>query len=123
LQAELAAQAAEAAGKQGKFWEMHDILFKNQSNWAESPKAKSQFIDYAEEIGLDVSKFKNDLGSKEVRGYVKADLLSGLSLRLNSTPSFYINGERISNPPSPQAFEELIVSQLPSTASAEIESE
>jgi protein-disulfide isomerase len=120
LQSELSAQAAEAAGKQGKFWEMHDKLFETQEQWAENPKAKAVMIDLAEELQLNVEQFKQDMGSKEIRGLVKADLLSALSERLNSTPSFFLNGERVTNPNSYEAFRDLVLAQLPATGSAEI---
>jgi protein-disulfide isomerase len=121
LQAELAAQAAEAAGMQGKFWEMHDALFEHHDEWAENRKAKALFINYAEEIGLDVDQFKKDLGSKLARGLVKGDFMNGLKLRINSTPTFFLNGEKLlSNPVSIDAFAELITQQLPATESAEV---
>ena len=120
---ELAAQVAEAAGKQGKFWEMHDLLYERQSDWSESSRPKNLFFDYAQELGMDVGRFRQDLNSKEVKALVKADQAHGLSLRLSSTPTFFLNGQRIANPASVQQFEELILAQLPGTPSAELESE
>lgn len=120
LQAELAAQAAEAAGKQGKFWEMNELLFERQEQWAEKREAKKLFIDYAKELGLNEAQFKKDLVSKEVKALVKADYLSGLANRLNSTPSFFINGERMANPQGAEAFREIIDIKLrEATASAQ----
>jgi protein-disulfide isomerase len=98
LQAELAAQAAEAAGTQGKFWEMHDLLFQNQTQWAENRGAKQKFGEYAKGLGLNIGQFNQDINSKEIRGLVKADYLSGLEQSLSSTPSFFINGEPLIKP-------------------------
>lgn len=108
LQAELAAQAAEAAGKQGKFWEMHDLLFQNQTQWAENRGAKAKFGEYAKGLGLSLGQFNQDINSKEVRGLVKADYLSGLEQSLSSTPSFFINGEPLIKPEGLAGFKEEI---------------
>lgn len=121
MQAELAAQAAEAAGKQGKFWEMNEKLFASQGDWAEKRKAKAIFIGYAKELGLDEAQFKKDLTSKEVRALVKADYMSGLQNRLNSTPSFFVNGERMATPQGEAAFREILDLKLrEATAGAEL---
>ncbi len=98
--AEPAARAAEAASVQGKFWEMHDKLFENQSEWSElsTKLAEDKFAEYAGDIGLDVDKFKIDLGSKAIKERVKSDSQSALRAGLNSTPTFFINGEKIKNP-------------------------
>lgn len=119
FQATLAAQAAEAAGKQGKFYEMHDILFDKQQEWAGQRKAEDMFLRYAEDIGLNVSQFQTDLHSKEIRGLVEGDYQSGLAQRVNATPSFYLNGEKIDNPSSGEAFASLISAAVSATASAE----
>jgi protein-disulfide isomerase len=112
LQAVTAAHAAEAAGLQGKFWEMHDKLFETQELWSNNRGAKNMFADYAGELGLDVERFKRDMNSKEVRAKVEAHYLNGLENRLNSTPSFFINGERIENPQGLEAFSQLIDQKL-----------
>ena len=91
--AQLAAQAAEAAGVQGKFWEMHDMLFDNQSEWSRSFNPTKNFKDYAEELGLNVDRFEFDLKSDEVIAKVDADEAEAQSLQLPGTPSFVVNGE------------------------------
>lgn len=106
LQAELAAQASEAAGNQGKFWEMHDLLFANQEQWAENPSARSLFLGYAQELGLDLDRFRQDLNHKDTKVKVKADYLSALKLNLNSTPTFFINGAKVEN--NPRSVDEFI---------------
>lgn len=93
-QAELASIAAEAAGKQGKFWQMHDILYLNQSTWADNSNAKELFTNYANQLQLDVEQFKQDLGSNEIRATIGRDIRLGNSMGVNSTPSFYINGKK-----------------------------
>jgi protein-disulfide isomerase len=93
-----AAKAAEAAGKQGKFWEMHDKLFENQDTWSEMGSIDEELNKYAGEIGLDVEQFKSDLESSDVADQVNADIFSANRLRLSSTPTFFLNGEEIRIP-------------------------
>ncbi len=87
--AERAAEAAEAAAVQGKFWEMHDYLFEHQDALEDS-----DLVQYAEALGLDRSKFEHDIGSKAVKDRVHADFRGGLRSGVNGTPTFYINGMR-----------------------------
>lgn len=96
-----AAQAAEAAGKQGKFWEMHDYLFMFQSDWADlsSDVLEAEFVSYAKDIGLEEAQFLSDMKSSEVRAKVSLDARSASSLGLNSTPTFFVNGEKLDAPP------------------------
>lgn len=111
----LAGQVAEAAGLQGKFWEMHDKLFENQQLWSEMHNPTETFIGYAEEIGLDVAQFEEDLKSRAVRQSVDEGLAEGLAVGVTYTPYFLLNGERIENPRSPEEFAELIRSALDET--------
>ncbi len=106
--AQLAAQAAEAAGMQYKFWEMYDKLFENQSSWSKESEPKSIFISYAEELELNINQFTTDLNSEEVKDKVSNDYASGVSARVNSTPSFFINGEKINNPRTLDDFKKII---------------
>jgi len=99
-QADLAAQAAEAAGIQGKFWEMHDKLFESQSSWSGRSDVEGIFISYAEELGLNVEQFKNDLDSKAVKDAIKDDKRSGNQAFVEGTPTLFLNGEKINNPRS-----------------------
>lgn len=84
-----AARAAEAAALQGKFWDMHDILYKNQENLEES-----DLVDYAKKLGLDLDKFKEDMVSRVVEEKINSDIESGAISGVNGTPSFYIDGKR-----------------------------
>lgn len=85
----LAATATEAAGAQGKFWEMHDIIFENQQNLG-----PDHIVLYADRIGLDVEQFKNDLQQKQLIEKVETDFESGIRSGVNGTPTFFINGVR-----------------------------
>lgn len=105
--AELAAVSAEAAGRQGKFWEMHDAIFNNQTEWSENTNAKELFIKYAGAIGLNVEQFKLDIELKELKDKVKRDLNSGVSAGVNSTPTFFLNAKKIS-PTSYENFKSII---------------
>ncbi len=108
------AQAVEAAGKQGKFWEMHDILYDNQKTWGEKQVVTpSVFEEYAKQIGLDMGKFKNDVSSSEVRDRINRDKTSANSLGIQGTPTFFINGERIPNPKGYEDFKNIIDGLMP----------
>ena len=87
--AERAAEAAEAAGAQGKFWEMHDRLFQSQ------PRLGDEFLSsYAERLGLDVDRFHKELSEHTHAGRIREDLLSGERSGVPGTPTFFINGVR-----------------------------
>lgn len=103
------AWAVEAAAKQGKYWEMHDVLFENQKSWGERPTADPKiFEEYATQIGLNLEQFKNDVASKEVKERVQRDMSSGQQLGVNGTPTFFLNGEKIPNPKSAEDFRSFI---------------
>ena len=91
----LASRAAEAAGLQGKFWEMHDMLYDNQKEWSDSMEPRVQFDSYATRLGLDVQRFKQDMERQDVAERVKADLLRGNSLGVKGTPTVYLNGREL----------------------------
>lgn len=104
--AKAAAYAAEAAGMQGKFWEMHDKIFDEQALWSRlsTRQAKKSFVGYAGELGLDVDKFEDDMDSKSVKKKVNDDLLAGKELNVNSTPSIFINDQYLPQNPSAYGF-------------------
>lgn len=93
--AKLAAHAAEAAGRQGKFWEMHDKMFETQSEWANQRNAEDSFIEYAHTFHLSVEQFKNDLHSTEVKQKVESDFQEGLRSGVDATPTFFLDGKKI----------------------------
>lgn len=117
--AEISAIAAEAAGVQGKFWEMHDVLFENQDDWSRlsSGAVKDRFVAYADELGLDTESFKQDLETNEIEDIVDADYQSGVTAGVTGTPSLYIQGQKIVNPGSYDEFATLIELALAEAAS------
>lgn len=111
--ADLAAQAAEAAGEEGKFWEMKDVLFKNQSEWAKEKDPRGLFGAYAKEVGLDVAEFEEDLQpDDDSKERVEKDYQSGVALGINSTPTFILNGVLLKNPQNIDEFKKLIDAEL-----------
>lgn len=106
--AQVAAQAAEAAGMQGKFFEYHDVLFDRQPDWALLSNPEEKLIAYAKEMGMDEKKFKDDLRSSKVTELINQDYSEGMKLRVNSTPTFYVNGKKITNPANVEEFSKLI---------------
>jgi len=86
-----AAMAAEAAGFQGKFWEMHDTLYREQSAWSTAPNTRELFESYAGTLGLDMDQFKKDMDSDKARQRVDSDHALGDSLGIKVTPTLFIN--------------------------------
>lgn len=105
----LASLASEAAGIQGKFWEMHDKIFENQEVWSKQSEdsAEESFTAYALMLNLDIEKFKNDLHSNKVENEVKKDQKSGAAAGIDATPSYFLNGTII-NPKNYDGFRALV---------------
>lgn len=98
-------RAAEAASKQGKFWEMYDKLYGNQQDWSSASNPMSYFETYAKQIGINVDQFKKDFGSSAVNNAINADLAEGKRIGVQATPTFVLNGKVIKNPqPTVEAF-------------------
>ena len=110
--AKLAATVAEAAGKQGKFWEMHDLIFQNQSDWSEEKNAAILFAKYAQELGLDLTRFQTDIASDDIKAKIENDYKSGVKAGVNSTPSFFLNGKKMDNPRNYDEFKNAIEQTL-----------
>lgn len=91
-----AALATECANEQGKFWEMHDMIFNQQTEWSPSEKVADMFAKYAKELGLDTKQFGECYKSQKFASEIKKDLLDAVSVGVNGTPSFFINGKEIS---------------------------
>lgn len=106
--AQIAAQAAEAAGMQGKFWQFHDALFNTQDAWSGSTSPQLQFEDYAFSLGLDVPKFKTDIRSDAVLDRVKRTADSAESMGLSSTPTFFLDGKKLDALPAYEDFKKLV---------------
>lgn len=90
-----AARAAEAAGLQGKFWEMHNLLFENQKAWADAFDVRPIFEAYATNIGLDLEKFRRDLGSETVERRIFLDGKRAHALGVKGTPAVFLNGREL----------------------------
>jgi len=97
--AEPAAESAEAAGAQGRFWAMHDMLFEHQD-----ALDVEDLVAYAEATGLDVPRFVRELGDGTYRARVREDFVSGVRSGVNGTPTFYVNGLRHDGPPDLQSL-------------------
>jgi protein-disulfide isomerase len=92
------ARAAEAAGMQGKYWQMHDKLYDNQNGWVSSTDPLSIFSTYAQQIGLNVNQFKTDYASGKVNGTINADLAAfDKTGKEHATPTFFLDGRFIDN--------------------------
>jgi protein-disulfide isomerase len=102
-QAEPAARAALAAHRQGKFWDYHDLLFKNGAKLNDD-----LFIDFAGRLGMDVDRFKVDYASAEIAAQVEADMGQARRLRMNGTPRFLVNGVQIKGAAAPDYFAKVI---------------
>ena len=107
-------RAAEAAGRQGKYWDMYDLLFAHQAEWslAEDP-LKSILPAYAGQIGLDVDKFRADMVDSTLDDKITADRQTGNDLKITGTPSFFLNGKLIKNPTSIEDFKKVIGNVAP----------
>lgn len=90
-----AARSAEAAGLQGKFWEMHDLLYENQKTWHEAFDARPIFEDYATKIGLNLEQFRRDSAGEIVAQRIFLDGKRGHAFGVNGTPTVYMNGREV----------------------------
>jgi protein-disulfide isomerase len=103
-------RAAEAAAKQGKFWEMYNALYSQQKSWESSSDPTKIFEDYAMQLALNVDQFKRDYTSASVNDTINADLKEGQRLGVDATPTFFINGKKVEPTPdnTVEAFTKLI---------------
>ncbi len=107
-----AAMAAEAAGLQGHFWEMHDMLYKYQPVWSRASDPSTFFAAYAESIGLDAGQFVIDAKSPEVQARVMTDGDAGVARGVKNTPTIFINGTEIQNGFQPEKLKAAIEAAL-----------
>lgn len=116
--ARAASRAAEAAALQGKFWEMNASLFQNQKSWESTGDPLTLFTSYAKQIGItDTVKFTTDYKSTKVNDIINADLREGQKFNISGTPTFILNGKKITENPRDQAsFEKLIVNAIAAQA-------
>ena len=92
-----AALASEAAGRQGRFWQMHDVLYREQAVWSEAADVRPLFDTYAGMLGLKIDRFKKDMESEEVNRRVTADQLRGTALGVTITPTLFVNNRALPN--------------------------
>ncbi len=91
----VAASSAEAAGLQGKFWEMHDLLYEHQGDWKDKMDVAPIFEGYANQIGLNIERWKKDVGSEQVAQRIFLDGKRGHSMGVRGTPTVFINGREV----------------------------
>ena len=99
--------AAEAAHRQGKFWEMHDLIFSDQRGMSEE-----RYVDYAGQLGLDLEQFKADTSSDDVKKRIEEDSSEARRLGVTGTPGFFVNGRFLSGAQPFDAFKSLIDEEL-----------
>lgn len=115
-----ASRAAEAAGLQGKYWEMHDLLYQNQTAWASSSNAQAIFDTYAQQLSLNMTQFKKDYSSQKVNSAINADVAAFQKTGdPEATPTFYLDGKKLDNTalmdnngPSVEKFSKLIDAEI-----------
>lgn len=106
------ALASEAAGLQGKFWEMYDAIFSGYYDWVDLKDPNNILVGYAENIGLDVEKFKTDMKSPDLKAKVQNNKNDGIRIGVNSTPTFFVNGTAITNPNNYDQFKAIILEAI-----------
>lgn len=100
----ISAYAAEAAGAQGKFWQMHDKIYETQNSWSTSTDAKDIFVGYAQNLGLNMDQFKKDIDSQATKDKVQKGEDDGNLVGLTETPTFYLNGVKMVLPGTYEEF-------------------
>jgi len=106
----LAGQAAEAAGKQGKFWEMAGKIFESQAQWSEvkNEEAKNIFKELARTLDLNIEQWEKDIENEEIKKSIDEDYKEGVKIGINATPTFFLNGQKLQNPRSYEEFKEIL---------------
>jgi protein-disulfide isomerase len=118
----ISAQAAEAAGLQGKYWEMHDLLYEKQTEWSNAAVDKvvaQHFQGYAQSLGLDVQKFLADIEGDAVKQKIEKDISAANAAEVDHTPTFFINLAQIPNPQNYAQFTAAIDAALASTTASQ----
>lgn len=112
-----AARAAEAAGLQGKFWEMNSLLYASQSQWSSASNAPPIFNQYAQQLGLNLAKFKSDYASSKVNNLINADMAEGNKLGVSGTPTFFLDGKEVKIDNTVSAFKQILNAEIAKKAS------
>jgi protein-disulfide isomerase len=122
----IAAQAAEAANLQGKYWQMHDLLYSKQAEWTANTTFSTSdviskfFNGYATTLGLNVTQFDTDINSSGVKAKVQADLALGNAAQVDHTPTFFINLAQIPNPNSYADFQTALDAAIASSTGSAV---
>jgi protein-disulfide isomerase len=107
------ARAAEAASLQGEFWQMHDLLYENQSQWVSSSNPQSYFDIYAKQLGVNMTEFNNDFAGTQVNNTIQADISAfSKTGQPEATPTFFLDGQHITPQPTVASFSQLINSAI-----------
>jgi len=114
-----AARAAEAAALQGKFWEMYQLLYQNQSLWSDSSSPMSIYESYAKQLGLNLTRFKSDYASSKVNDLINADKAEGEKLKIQGTPTFFLDGKQVQVSNNVSDFEKLIDAEIAKKAGSQ----
>ncbi len=110
--ARLASRWAEAAGLQGKFFEMHDLMYENQETWARSGDPTRYFSAYADQLTLDSARLKTDAASSAVNDTINADKNAGDVFKISGTPTFILNDKKIQNPRDLESFRKILNDEI-----------
>lgn len=92
--AHIGSEAAEAAGEQGKFWEMYKVLYEKQTEWSVASSPIDYFVSYAQQLGLNVDQFRSSVTARKFSDIINTDYSDGEKAGVNSTPTIFINGEK-----------------------------
>lgn len=111
----MAAMAAEAAGQQGRYWDMHDMLFEYQQSWAESPNPEPEFLSFANHLGLDPNKFMQSMRSPDLQQRVLDDVVQAREAKVDAVPAFFIKGQRVHPRLSVEDFAGILDAELQKT--------
>ena len=118
-----ASMAVEAAGEQGKYWEMHDLVFELQDQWSRSPNPEPDFLAMASRLGLNQNSFMQAMRSPQLQDRVLQDVVRAREAQVEAVPTFFIDGKKISVPLSITAFVDIVEMNLRNQASANTKAE
>jgi protein-disulfide isomerase len=90
-----AAVAAEAAGMRGRFWEMHDLLYREQAVWSKAPNVRELFNSYAGILGLNIDRFKKDMESDKIKERIRSDQRRATLIGIQNTPTIFLNNQAV----------------------------
>lgn len=110
----LAASAAEAGGKQEKFWEMAAAIFESQNEWSETSQSEAGniFKESAGRLNLNIEQWEKDIESEDIKKSIDDDYKNGVKFGINATPTFFLNGKKLQNPRNYEEFRKIINEEL-----------